>query len=163
MEWKESAPVRKLALLAACGFGLGLSPFASGTFGTLPGLVLALGFPFRDVWIQAVFALFLAALAVPLCGIAEAHFKKKDDGRIVADEYMTFPLCVIGLPIFAHPFLLVVAFITHRVMDILKPFPAGRLQSLKGGLGIVADDFMSGLYALALNHAIWALYRLYCS
>lgn len=163
MEWKGCTPVRKLTLLAACGFGLGLSPVASGTAGTLAGLVFVLGFPFESWVAQALYAALLAALAVPLCGIAEAHFGKKDDGRIVADEYLTFPICVIGLPVVDQPLLLVVAFVTHRIMDIIKPFPAFRLQSVKGGPGIVLDDVASSIYALALNHVLWAAFHRYIS
>ncbi|MDD5482430.1 MAG: phosphatidylglycerophosphatase A [Kiritimatiellae bacterium] len=149
----------KYALLAAAtGFGLGLSPVASGTTGTLPGVLLM--FCLAGVWSGPVIwqiccAAALAAAAVPLCDLAEKYFQHKDDGRIVADEYLTFPICMIGLPVCAP--VLVMAFLTNRVFDILKPFPARRLQALPGGLGIVADDFFSCLYSLVLNHLAFRL------
>ncbi|MDI6775001.1 MAG: phosphatidylglycerophosphatase A [Verrucomicrobiota bacterium] len=141
----------------ATGFGLGYSPVASGTAGALLGLwIVALLRPLDWGW-QAGAIVALAALAAPICNVAERFFAKKDDGRIVADEYLTFPLCVIGLPWPEHPWLLAVAFVVNRLMDIVKPPPARRLQKLAGGAGIVADDVISCLYALAANHLIWLL------
>jgi phosphatidylglycerophosphatase A len=142
----------------ATGGGLGLSPFAPGTAGTLPGLGIAvvLGMCGMDwVW-QAAVAAVLAAVAIPICGAAERLYGTKDDRRIVADEYLTFPICVLGLPWMAHPWLLALAFVTNRAMDVIKPPPARQLQEVRGGAGIVLDDFFSTLYALALNHALWA-------
>jgi phosphatidylglycerophosphatase A len=99
----------------------------------------------------------LCLASVVLCDIAEKHFGNKDDHRIVADEYMTFPLCVIGLPWQDMPWLLLVAFLTHRFFDIVKPFPAWRAQKLRGGVGIAVDDMISSLYALAANHLLLRL------
>ena len=154
--------MRKLTILFASGFGLGLSPIASGTVGTLLGVLIMIALPFRPLAAQLALALVLPMLAVPICGIAEKHFGKKDDGRIVADEYMTFPICLLGLPWQDHPWLLAAAFLTHRVFDILKPFPAYRLQRLKGGMGIVVDDVASSIYALAANWLIFWLVMQHC-
>jgi phosphatidylglycerophosphatase A len=148
---------QKTAVLLATGFGLGYSPVASGTVGTLPGVVLA----FMMAWLgwswpfQACAALAMTLLAIPVCGAAEKVFGKKDDGRIVADEYLTFPICLLGLPWLQHLWLLPVAFVVARVLDVVKPFPARQSQRVRGGVGIVVDDFISTLYALALNHLVW--------
>ena len=147
--------MKRLAILFATGFGLGLSPVASGTFGTLPGILLAMAMAGLPACRQVVIAAFLALLAVPLCDIAEKAFGRKDDGRIVADEYLTFPICMIGLPFAAHPWLLALGFLTHRVCDIIKPSPARQIQAVPGGVGIVLDDVISSLYALALNQLVW--------
>jgi phosphatidylglycerophosphatase A len=109
---------------------------------------------------QIALAVVLALIAVPICGVAEEYSARKDDGRIVADEYLTFPLCVLGLPWPAHPWLLAVAFVTNRLLDIVKPPPARQAQALHGGLGIVLDDTVSSLYALALNHIIWLVAKM---
>jgi len=100
-------------------------------------------------------ALGLTFAAVPLCSLAEAWYGRKDDRRIVADEYLAFPLCVIGLPIVEFPVLLAVAFVTCRGFDIIKPWPADRLQRWPRGWGIVADDFFTSIYSLALNHLMY--------
>ena len=146
-------------MLLATGFGLGLAPVASGTFGTLLGVGIVVAMSGLGIaWHIALSVLFVL-VAIPICGMAEGIFKKKDDGRIVADEYLTFPICVIGLPWVGNLWLLVLAFLTHRVLDIVKPRPAMQIQDIGGGTGIVLDDVVSSLYALLLNHAIWIVYQ----
>ncbi|HMP95728.1 MAG TPA: phosphatidylglycerophosphatase A [Kiritimatiellia bacterium] len=148
--------MKNMWVLLATGFGLGYSPVASGTFGTLLGIPLAYAlFSWQtDPLIQAVIAGILVVVAIPICDRAEVALGgKKDDGRIVADEYLTYPLTMIGLPL--SPVMLGVAFLTHRILDIIKPPPARGLQRLKGGLGVTIDDAISSLYALGLN---WLLY-----
>ncbi len=158
-------PGRAIVLALATGFGLGLAPVASGTFGTLLGLPLVVALRslgrYLDWGLAGAIgaAIVLAALAIPICHVAERHFGKKDDGRIVADEYLTFPLCVLGLPWPEHPWLLAVAFLAHRVFDIAKPPPAYQIQRIGGGPGIVLDDVIASLYALAFNHAVWQIVR----
>jgi len=158
MELAKAGGWRKPIILLATGFGLGLSPVASGTAGTLLGLPIMLGL--APLWTHSLMAqmsaaLCLALLAIPMCDVAEKHFGRKDDGRIVADEFMTFPIGLLGLPL--TPWVLVLAFFTNRVFDVLKPFPAYRLQRLSGGLGIVVDDCVAALYSLLVNHAVYYL------
>jgi phosphatidylglycerophosphatase A len=150
---------RKLVLLLATGFGLGLSPVASGTVGSLPGVVIAFSLAPLSVWWQSAVAATLALLAIPICGMAERHYGEKDDSRIVADEYLTFPICVIGLP-WSPWWVIPVAFAVCRAMDIVKPPPAMQAQRLRGGLGGALDDVLSSLYALLINHLIvWLAVR----
>ncbi len=154
------AIVQKLTFWMAIGFGLGLAPVASGTFGALLGLplVYVINTYAPSVAVQAVIGLVLSLLAIPVCTAAERVYKTKDDGRIVADEWMTFPVCMIGLPL--SPLMLAIAFVTSRICDIIKPAPARGLQRLKSGLGIVIDDVIANVYCLAINHAIfWALVK----
>jgi phosphatidylglycerophosphatase A len=152
---------RRIAVLFATGFGLGYSPIASGTFGTLPGILIAGAICGLNFSVQTVIAVLLPILAIPICSAAEKEFGTKDDGRVVADEYTTFPLTVLGIPWLIHPWLLGVAFVVHRVLDIIKPPPARQSQQLHGGVGIVMDDMISSLYALAVNHAIVRLLGLH--
>jgi len=152
--------VTKIAVLLASGFGLGLSPFASGTAGTFLGVLIVLAMSSVALAWQIALAVVLALIAIPICGVAEDYYAKKDDGRIVADEYLTFPLCVLGLPWVTHPWLLAVAFVTNRLLDIVKPPPARQAQALHGGLGIVLDDVVSSLYALVLNHILWLMAKM---
>lgn len=152
---------KKVVIMLATGFGLGCCPVASGTAGTLLGPLIIL--VLTPLWQgpvpgQIALAVVLSLLAIPLCGVAERHFGKKDDGRIVADEYLTFPLCMIGLP--PTLWMLAIAFFTNRVFDVLKPSPARQCQALPGGVGIVADDVFSALYSLAVNHLVfWLVVR----
>lgn len=150
---------RKLTLFAASGFGLGLAvPFAPGTFGSLPGLALAFATTALPVWLQIPLCTALTLLAVPICGAAEEYLGIKDDGRIAADEWMLFPLAVIGLPLQSLPWWeIALFFLAVRTIDIVKPWPCRRLQSIPGGRGIVVDDFVANLYSLAINWAIYGI------
>lgn len=150
--------IRKIGLWLATGFGLGYSPVASGTVGSIPGVILvALAYPQLGLTSQIVLSILTTLFAIPCCELAERHFGKKDDGRIVADEYMTFPICMIGLPV--TPWMLAIAFVTNRICDIIKPPPARGLQRIHGGFGIVIDDFFASSYSLLANHLIFLAIR----
>ena len=149
--------MKKLAVLLANGFGLGLSPVASGTVGTLLALPIVWWFcqllespgGVAGILIQCAVAIALCLVAIPICSVAEKHYGTKDDGRIVADEYLTFPICMIGLP--WNFWVLLIAFLSCRFFDIVKPAPANQLQRIHGGFGIVIDDVVASLYSLAFN------------
>ncbi len=152
---------RGTAVILATGFGLGYSPVASGTAGTLLGILIVMALAPVPLPYQVLVCAALSLLAIPICDAAEQTFRRKDDGRIVADEYLTFPICLLGIPWAQYPWMLAVAFVVCRVFDIVKPSPARESQRLKGGLGIVADDVIASLYALGVNHLVlWALCRL---
>ncbi len=148
----------KTMTIIATGFGLGYSPVAPGTVGTIWGvLIVLLLFPRIGLTAQIVASVVMTVVAVPICDAAEAVFKTKDDGRIVADEYLTFPICLIGLvgpDVGVRWWVVLVAFLTCRAFDIFKPAPAKQIQVLNGGLGIVADDVVASLYSLGTNFAI---------
>ncbi len=148
---------QRVAVIVATGFGLGLAPVASGTAGTLPGILLVLLMAGWALPLQIAAALVLTLLAIPLCSVAEKHFDRKDDGRIVADEFMTFPICMLGLP--PEPWLLAVAFLISRIFDIVKLPPARQWQRWRGGLGIVIDDAVAGVQSLIVLHGVYWIVR----
>ncbi|MBO5643012.1 MAG: phosphatidylglycerophosphatase A [Kiritimatiellae bacterium] len=146
-----------LTLALATGFGIGLyAPFAPGTFGSLPGLVLVFLMSYLSVPLQIGFCVLLALFAVFVCGKAEKYLGIKDDGRIAADEWMLLPIAFIAIPLFELPlYKIILMFGVVRLIDILKPWPCKSLQSIKGGLGIVIDDFVANIYSLVVNIFIW--------
>lgn len=150
--------MKRLCLFVASGFGLGLvAPFAPGTFGSIPGVLLAYAVCALPLWLQIVACLGFALLAVPFCDVAEKALGIKDDGRITADEWMLYPIALVGVPLATLPWWsMVVFFCVIRIVDIVKPWPARQLQSIRGGLGIVVDDFFANLYSLAVNWLIVA-------
>ncbi len=79
------------------------------------------------------------------CHAAERHYGSKDPGEAVADEMAGFLVTMAFFPLSAGPVIL--GFFVFRAMDIIKPFPARRLERLPGGWGIVADDVMAGVWA----------------
>lgn len=140
----------------ATGFGLGLMPWAPGTFGSLLGLPLAWWLlscsPIRQVVILAV----LLALGVPLCHWTSLWLGGGDVPSIVADEYLAFPISALGFV--RTPWILCVAFLLFRLFDATKLTPIDQFEAIGGGAGIVADDVMAALYAwisLAIGVALW--------
>ena len=154
--------MRRLCVLVASGFGIGLVvPFAPGTFGSLPGVALAYATTRLPLYAQIAACTALALLAIPICGVAERALGIKDDGRISADEWMLFPMALIGIPLASLPWWsMVVFFCIVRFVDIIKPWPCRALQALPGGRGVVADDFVANLYSLAANWAVaWLILK----
>lgn len=129
--------------LATVGF-VGYAPVAPGTFGTLfAALLVALVSPSSPVLIALTAVVIV--LGVVSAGEAERAFGVKDPGRVVIDEVAGYMVSVLFLPLTAG--YLVAAFFLFRFFDIIKPPPIRKLErGLKGGLGVVADDLMAGLY-----------------
>ena len=128
---------------------------ASGTVGSAVALVLLWLIPFTPM------ALVLTTLAVTLLGIwsggrVERAVGQKDPGIIVIDEVAGMALSVLFLPR-TIPVLLV-AFFLFRLFDVWKPFPARESQALTGGLGVMVDDLIAGVYALVLVMGARALF-----
>ena len=148
--------MKNLIKWIAVGFGTGWSPVMPGTVGTLLGLPLAWAMMvyIPSTGIQWAVCIVMTLIAIPICGMAEKMIGGKDPGCIVADEYLTLPITVIGL---TSPWALLSGFILHRIFDITKPPPIKQLQHIHGGFGIVVDDFLAALIALGLNHIIFAL------
>jgi phosphatidylglycerophosphate synthase/phosphatidylglycerophosphatase A len=171
--WHPGPPAQALSPtgeLLITSFYLGrLRPFP-GTWGSIPSVVLAgvlimagAG-PAQAAWLYNIIMLAVAAGFMLVCAIwadaAEARFLRKDPANIVADETSGQAMALLFLPAaaVATPGLaaltLVIAFVTFRVMDTLKPYPAYRIQRLPGGWGVVLDDLVAGIYALLLMQLV---------
>ena len=140
--------------------GVGLMPFAPGTFGSLVGLAifytLFVACKTTPQYFQAV--VIIASLVVTAMGIwasnyGEKIFGEKDAQRIVVDEVagqlisfiLVAPLMVAEI---TRPgTMLIAGFLLFRAFDIWKPYPIRKLEKLGDGLGVMADDVMAGIYA----------------
>ena len=144
-------------MLLATGFGTGYLPIAPGTWGSLPGLALAWGLSrLAGGWAVALGAGFLALAGVWAAGRAEILLNEKDPGPVVVDEIAGQMVTLLFLPLGAR--ILLIGFLLFRTLDVLKPWPANRLEDLPGGSGIMADDLLVGLYGNLILHGI-ALWR----
>ena len=150
----------RASLFVASGFGIGLFvPFAPGTFGSAPGVALAYATTLLPAWAQIPLGLALALAAIPFCTVAERMLGVTDDGRIVADEWMLYPIAFVGIPLLELPWwTMIFFFCIVRAVDIIKPWPCRGLQSIPGGRGIVVDDFVANLYSLAINWIVYILF-----
>jgi len=94
----------------------------------------------------------LAVVAVPICAAAEYRSEERDPAWIVLDEAAGMAVAVVALPHAIGPWL--VAFLAFRAFDIIKPLGIDSAQDLPGGLGVVADDLLAGIYANLVTHAL---------
>ena len=143
--------------LLATWFGSGLAPKAPGTWGALAALPFGLAL----AWLGGGVLLAVAAVLCFLVGIwASARYAaalgRDDPGAVVIDEVAGQWLALV--PAALDPMLVAAAFLAFRAFDIFKPWPASWCdRTLKGGLGIMLDDMVAGLYAAV---AVFALSQL---
>ena len=138
--------MKHFILLLATGFGVGYSPVAPGTLGTLIAILIyyflsEIPSPLHEITLSGFFF-----LSVWIAQNAETFFGKKDDQRIVIDEIIGFLITMLWVPKTIR--FIIIGFFLFRFFDILKPFPIRRLEKrLKGGFGVVLDDVAAGVYS----------------
>jgi phosphatidylglycerophosphatase A len=132
----------------ATGLGSGYAPIAPGTTGSLLALILYILIPLTPWWWLAI--VILACVIGTITGTYVEKQTKKDPGIVVIDEMAGQWLSLLFLPRNIPVFI--AAFIIFRILDIVKPFPANRSQKIAGGLGIMLDDVIAGIYT---NVLIW--------
>jgi phosphatidylglycerophosphatase A len=145
-----------LAVATVCG--VGYAPVAPGTFGSAAGLLVWWLLP-ASVVVQgaAIVALFVAGSWGATT--AERHFGRADPGQVVIDEVMGMLITLFLNPVGWRGAL--TAFLLFRIFDVIKPYPANRLEQLHGGIGVMADDAMAAVYAnLALRVLLMAARRI---
>jgi phosphatidylglycerophosphatase A len=142
-----------IATVAYCGY----FPIAPGTVGSAAGLLV-----YAIVWwtgsplVEVALIAGLFVLGVWAGTVAERYFGGIDPGPIVLDEVVGMLITLAFIPVGWSGAL--AGFVLFRIFDVIKPYPAGRFESLHGGLGVMADDAMAAVYAnLSLRLLLWAL------
>lgn len=151
--------------LALSTWGVGYLPLMPGTFGSLVGVGLFLFLVETTGGIVRLAAVFLSVIVIALGGIwAASRTEKllglKDPGKVVVDEVAGQLLALMPLTFLTRnpPALaVIVSFTLFRCFDIVKPYPAGRLERLRGGFGIMCDDLVAGAYAALVLAVIVAI------
>jgi phosphatidylglycerophosphatase A len=140
-----SHPAHAIAL----GFGSGLAPFAPGTCGTLLGwLSFDLLEPWLSPWLWIAILPASFFLGVWACGRTGRDLGVADHGAMVWDEIVAMWLVLLFTP--AGLAWQAIAFVLFRVFDVTKPWPIGWLdRRVKGGLGVMIDDTLAAVYAIA--------------
>jgi phosphatidylglycerophosphatase A len=141
--------------LIGSGFYTGFFPVASGTIGSLAALIIYLIPGFEQLFIIIPFILIFIVYGIFLGNKFEIYYGK-DPAECTVDEIVGTWISVIALP--KTLWIIVAAFFLWRILDIIKPPPARNLERLKGGLGIMIDDVISGIYALIIMHLIVYLF-----
>jgi phosphatidylglycerophosphatase A len=146
--------MRLVALALATVGGVGYISFAPGTFGSLVGLLLWWLLPASvSVQLPLIAAIFVAGSWSG--SVAEQHFAATDPAPVVIDEVLGMLVTLFLNPVDWIGAIL--GFLLFRVSDIIKPFPANKLEQLHGGVGVMADDLMAAIYANLALRAILAL------
>ncbi|WP_422409626.1 MULTISPECIES: phosphatidylglycerophosphatase A [unclassified Endozoicomonas] len=145
--WKN--PVHFLAF----GLGSGLSPVAPGTFGTVAAIPFYLMFQYLPLWNYFLVLVVSIILGIWLCGKTSKDLGVHDHPGIVWDEFVGYWITMLAAPRGWEWVL--VGFILFRIFDIWKPWPIGWLDKrVHGGLGIMIDDIVAGIFALVCLQVI---------
>lgn len=143
----------------AIGSGLytGFIPLAPGTFGSLVGLLIYYipGFEKPQILIPAIiiftfYGMFLGSKFETVYG--------KDPGQCTIDEIVGMWITLLILP--KTLLISTIAFFVWRAFDIIKPYPMRKIEEIEGGIGIMSDDIVGGLYSLfTMNLIIYFLIK----
>jgi phosphatidylglycerophosphatase A len=134
--------------------GVGHAPIAPGTVASAITAVFLWLVPLGPVGLGA-FVVLVTLGGTWAAQEAERLLGRKDPGAIVIDEVAGMAISVVTLPLTAG--VLAAAFVLFRVFDVVKPYPANALQRLPGGVGVMIDDVVAGIYALLVLLALRAL------
>jgi phosphatidylglycerophosphatase A len=149
----------KTTLLLSSWFGVGRSPIAPGTFGTLAAVPPAMIIYYFGTVPSVISLVVIIPLAVWTSNVSKNILGKDDPSEVVIDEVAGFFVAVFLLPFSWSSFTF--GFLLFRVFDILKPFPIGMIdKKVKGGVGIVLDDIVAGVYANICVRAVQAIFGL---
>jgi phosphatidylglycerophosphatase A len=149
--------VTRLAVFLATAGYCGYFPIAPGTVGSVVGLLV-----YIPVWwlqapaVEAVLIVGLFAAGTWAGTTAERYFGGIDPGPIVIDEVVGMLITLAFIP--AGLTAALMGFVLFRIFDVIKPFPAARLEKLHGGLGVMADDAMAAVYANLSLRLLMALF-----
>lgn len=140
-----------LIRIIATFFYIGNIPVAPGTVASAAGALLSIALIDKPVIYLVVLAcVFFAGFLTS--GRMEEIAKEHDPSCVVIDEVAGAMITFFWLPLTAPVFI--TAFFLFRAFDMFKIFPANRLENLKGGLGIMSDDIMAGIYANLLMQIV---------
>jgi phosphatidylglycerophosphatase A len=142
----------RLAVWIATSGPAGYAPIAPGTFGSLVGVVVYFLIAGWSLPAQIIAALVLSAIGLWASTLASRHFDRSDPSQVVIDEVAGQVVTLVGLG--SGVATLTLGFLLFRALDIIKPWPANRLERLHGGRGIMADDLMAALYGQAILRTV---------
>lgn len=133
------------AQLIATAFGAGYSPLIPGTAGSAVGVLTFLALHRASPFMQVIVTLLVFVVGTLAATRTATRVGTKDPGIVVIDEVVGQWVSLLFLPF--TPATALLGFLLFRVMDIVKPWPARDFEAWPGGLGIMADDVMAGIYA----------------
>jgi phosphatidylglycerophosphatase A len=146
--------IRIATFIASAGY-VGFVPVAPGTFGSAVGLVIYAAVRWTDsIIVEGVVVLIALVIGIWSADVVEKEMGK-DPGAVVIDEVLGMLVTLAFLDV--TPLGAAVGFFIFRVLDVIKPYPAGRLEHLPGGPGVMLDDAMAGVYSNVMMRILIAL------
>jgi phosphatidylglycerophosphatase A len=144
--FRQASVGEKVSLILSSWWGIGLLPWAPGTWATIAALPLAACMDLAEPAFRVIFLGGFIGLATWASGRSQAVLMRTDPPEIVLDEVSGFLVAMFFLPVTWLTLALAVLF--FRLFDILKPFPIRSLEKwFRGGAGVVLDDLVAGLFA----------------
>ncbi len=140
----QTSPITRLALAIGTAGGAGYAPIAPGTFGSAVGVIVYWFTRHQPFALQFGIVVGVTLVGTWAASIVARHYGREDPGQVVVDEVAGQLVTYLGTG--ANGAGAVVGFLAFRLFDIIKPWPANRLERLPGGVGIMADDLMAGVY-----------------
>jgi phosphatidylglycerophosphatase A len=138
--------LKRPACFLAYGFGSGLAPKAPGTFGTLAAIPVYLLMQDLALWLYLAITVIAFIAGIWICQQAVNWIKQDDPSAVVWDEIVGYMVTMIAAPTGWQWVL--IGFVLFRFFDILKPWPINWFdKNLHGGLGIMVDDVIAGVFA----------------
>jgi len=131
-------------MFASC-LWIGYLPVCPGTFASLAALYIYSLMSKLGFFIQLLIINIIFLLGVRAATLAEEVLEEKDPKVVVIDEIVGYLITVWFLPFSLIRGIL--GFLIFRFYDIVKPFPVRSFEKIEGGLGIMIDDVIAGVYA----------------
>lgn len=140
-----------MQIVLATLFGMGYSPLAPGSWGSLLTLILVWFFVPENFYLLGGIAILIFFISL-WAGTGAEKVYEKDNRKIIIDESCGMLISILFLP--KRLFLYILAFVVFRFLDVIKPPPAKVCEKLKGGLGITLDDVVAGIYTNLIMQAL---------
>jgi phosphatidylglycerophosphatase A len=144
-----------MLFIVTCGF-IGYLPGAPGTYASILGCIIVYFFTFSSVFGNVAFVCCLALCSVVCINLLK--YDSEDPSYIVIDEFVGMFVTMAGHK--TNLFNIIIGFILFRFFDIIKPYPIRRVEHLKGGYGVVADDVLAGIFANLLMYLGYMIFKL---
>ena len=135
--------LERIPLTLGSFFYVGYLPFIPGTFGSAAGMLLLYGVK-GMLPLQLLLTFALTAVGFMVGTTCEKMLHTKDPRAVVIDEVSGIFISFIGVP--WNLKTVIFGFFVFRLLDTIKPYPAGKLQNLRGSTGIMLDDIVAGVY-----------------
>lgn len=156
-EKPDASALDRAAYLIATGAGVGFAPIAPGTFGAIEALAIFIttsalmaGNPRAHLWLLIALNVIIFAIGVWSAGRACHISKLEDPSQVVIDEVSGQLIALTPVAVAPSAVGVIIAFVLFRLFDIFKPYPIRKLERLHGGLGVMSDDALAGIFAALL-------------